>query len=470
MNSVNQITLAHVRVVGLFDRFTYDIAIHDRTLGSRNSITIISAPNGFGKSTILKIINVFFSSNLAEFVDYHFRAVHFFFTDRNEIVIEKLSTNGDQSTTGLTVRASLLDLTGSPIGATYQISMEPQKLSSVHWLQPDADLSDRLSADGLYFLSRITGSGLFRDFRDGAVVESSALEKFLRDAGSFPRLDSTQPPVPNWIHAYQESTRAFFVPASRIYGLNSNSNGQTESLSESVSNLVARCVAELQSQIEAVRVSQQRTFALRVSTRVSSSNSFSDYRAKPKSNIDLESRLATINDTVQKLRGLGIDSLDEFVLLLGRVQREHDADFFSAILEDCEEATAIAEPMLEKIFFFVKESNALLSYKFLEIRDKGVLTVISDRGNIVPVSSLSTGEQQLLLLISAITMEAPELGFLLVDEPELSIHPAWQERLMELIAFRSDQFGLKVLIATHSPTIAGKIWEQTLELTEQVVD
>lgn len=470
MNSGNQITLAHVRVVGLFDRFTYDIAIHDKTHGSRNSITILSAPNGFGKSTILKIINVFFSSNLAEFIAYQFRSVHFFFTDRNEIVIEKLSADGVPSTTGLTVRASLLDLTGSSIGATYRVSMEPEKLSSVQRLRPDADLSDRLTADGLYFLSRITGSGLFRDFRDGAVVESSALEKFLKDTGSFSRLDSIQPPVPNWIHTYQQSTRTFFISASRIYGLYSNSERQTESLSDSVRSLIARFVAELQSQIEAVRLSQQKTFALRLSSRVSSPNAFSGYSPKPKSNIDFDSRLAHINDTVRKLRALGINSLDETLLILCKGQGEHGADFFGTILEDCEEATAIAEPMLEKISYFVEESNALLSYKFLEIRDKGVLTVISDRGNIVPVGSLSTGEQQLLLLISAITMEAPALGLLLVDEPELSIHPAWQERLMELIAFRSDHFGLKFLITTHSPTIAGKIWEQTLELTEQVVD
>ena len=42
-------------------------------------------------------------------------------------------------------------------------------------------------------------------------------------------------------------------------------------------------------------------------------------------------------------------------------------------------------------------------------------------------------------------------GVLILDEPEIHVHPAWQIRLAELIVSIQKEFGLHILITTHSP-------------------
>lgn len=42
-------------------------------------------------------------------------------------------------------------------------------------------------------------------------------------------------------------------------------------------------------------------------------------------------------------------------------------------------------------------------------------------------------------------------GLLILDEPEIHVHPAWQVRLAELIVSIQKEFGLHILITTHSP-------------------
>jgi predicted ATP-binding protein involved in virulence len=55
-------------------------------------------------------------------------------------------------------------------------------------------------------------------------------------------------------------------------------------------------------------------------------------------------------------------------------------------------------------------------------------------------------------------------SLILIDEPELSLHIAWQERflkgLQEIIKLTPKDF----LIATHSPDIISDRWDLTVEL------
>jgi predicted ATP-binding protein involved in virulence len=64
--------LERVRIEGLFGRFTHDIAF----LRPEN-ITIIHAPNGFGKTVVLTLINAFFSRQFYVFFKYQFTSLAF---------------------------------------------------------------------------------------------------------------------------------------------------------------------------------------------------------------------------------------------------------------------------------------------------------------------------------------------------------------------------------------------------------
>jgi hypothetical protein len=63
---------------------------------------------------------------------------------------------------------------------------------------------------------------------------------------------------------------------------------------------------------------------------------------------------------------------------------------------------------------------------------------------------LSSGQRQVLALITAVK-DAKEGSLILVDEPEISLHVDWQERLVEQL--HTPLTGSRLIIATHSPDI-----------------
>lgn len=71
-----------------------------------------------------------------------------------------------------------------------------------------------------------------------------------------------------------------------------------------------------------------------------------------------------------------------------------------------------------------------------------------------PFSSLSTGEKQLITIISycELGLKKSEFDpFIIIDEPELSLHVSWQGKLLDQLLKKQN---IKLLIATHSPFIA----------------
>jgi len=44
-----------------------------------------------------------------------------------------------------------------------------------------------------------------------------------------------------------------------------------------------------------------------------------------------------------------------------------------------------------------------------------------------------------------------ENGTIILDEPEIHLHPEWQVKLAELIILFQKEFGMHILLTTHSP-------------------
>lgn len=57
--------ISQVTVTGLFDRFDHEVKF-----SKDHKITILTAPNGFGKTVILKIIHSFFNKNFNFFLEH----------------------------------------------------------------------------------------------------------------------------------------------------------------------------------------------------------------------------------------------------------------------------------------------------------------------------------------------------------------------------------------------------------------
>ena len=64
-----------------------------------------------------------------------------------------------------------------------------------------------------------------------------------------------------------------------------------------------------------------------------------------------------------------------------------------------------------------------------------------------------SGESSAALLVHKI-LQAPERSLILLDEPETSLHPRAQQRMLEFIAYQTEKKLLQVVMATHSIYLA----------------
>ena len=86
-------------------------------------------------------------------------------------------------------------------------------------------------------------------------------------------------------------------------------------------------------------------------------------------------------------------------------------------------------------------------------------------GDKFDINELSSGEKQLFLRTLAIKMLNPENSIILIDEPELSLHPKWQQRIIDV--YRKIGKNNQIIIATHSPHILGSVRKENIMLLDK---
>jgi len=89
-------------------------------------------------------------------------------------------------------------------------------------------------------------------------------------------------------------------------------------------------------------------------------------------------------------------------------------------------------------------------------------------GDEFDINELSSGEKQLFLRTLAIKMLNPENSIILIDEPELSLHPKWQQRIVDV--YRKIGKNNQIIIATHSPHILGSVRKENIMLLDKDSD
>jgi predicted ATP-binding protein involved in virulence len=69
----------------------------------------------------------------------------------------------------------------------------------------------------------------------------------------------------------------------------------------------------------------------------------------------------------------------------------------------------------------------------------------------------------LVLLYELLFLVSPD-SLVMIDEPEISLHVAWQQEFLNDLSTIIDQTLFDALIATHSPQIIHDRWDLTVEL------
>ena len=92
--------------------------------------------------------------------------------------------------------------------------------------------------------------------------------------------------------------------------------------------------------------------------------------------------------------------------------------------------------------------------------------LFSQYGEKVPPYMLSSGEKQILVILLTALVQEGRPGVMLMDEPEISLHIEWQQRLITLI--RTLNPNTQIILCTHSPAIIMDGWMDAVTEMEDI--
>jgi len=160
-------------------------------------------------------------------------------------------------------------------------------------------------------------------------------------------------------------------------------------------------------------------------------------------------------------KGLFLYDLDKYITYI-RATDDNIADIKKNILEYYRRKSRELDShskALKEIQSFVKNifESLDLNFNIDDINDvvqnKEKVIFKNKMGNTFQIESLSTGEKILLSKILNLYFKDIKNQIILIDEPELSLHPAWQNKVLKLYENFAKENNCQIIIATHSPHI-----------------
>ena len=119
-------------------------------------------------------------------------------------------------------------------------------------------------------------------------------------------------------------------------------------------------------------------------------------------------------------------------------------------------------------FFAVVDDFMSETGKKIEIDKYNNMPFFRTKDNaIVPLQDLSAGEKQMLYILLTVFLMDEKPAVLLMDEPELSLHITWQEKLIKTLRRMNPQ--CQIILSTHSPSVFLDGWREHLVFVEELL-
>ena len=139
-------------------------------------------------------------------------------------------------------------------------------------------------------------------------------------------------------------------------------------------------------------------------------------------------------------------------------------NILSLYIQDTNTKLDMFEEIASRIELLKRIVNSRFLYKKLEVNSESGFVLRSSRGETLRPRDLSSGEQHELVLAYELLFKVEKNSLILIDEPELSLHVAWQQQFLRDLGEIAGLASLDFLVATHSPQIIHDQWDIAIEL------
>jgi len=203
-----------------------------------------------------------------------------------------------------------------------------------------------------------------------------------------------------------------------------------------------------------------------------------DKEAERRDLISAYTQLNAIDSGVRKKINFHVDAVDETIVALAEINEKLEkepgkrVDFRS--LEALRKSRKIIEMSLtaetettrifSQINKFLTIARTFIEEKYFDF--EGGDLVVSTKQGALGLSDLSSGEKQLLILLTEALLQKEAPCIFLADEPELSLHIEWQRMIIPAIVDLNPN--AQVIAATHSPEVASNFSDAIFDMEDLV--
>ena len=145
-------------------------------------------------------------------------------------------------------------------------------------------------------------------------------------------------------------------------------------------------------------------------------------------------------------------------------------EYIDSTLAMVNRRTTSVDEMGKRLTMLVELLNRHFSFKRVYTDAESGLVILAHDRTLIPVASLSSGEQHQLVLFSKLLFDVPPNSLVLIDEPELSLHVTWQHEFLNDLKRIIDLCDFDVLLATHSPQIVHDKYDWMVDLHNPEAD
>lgn len=377
-----------IKVVNLYGLHHYDILL-DR----KECLKIIHAPNGYGKTTILRLIKDILEGDYRAIYAVPFESFTMIFDNQDELKILKNE------------QLLVYCFTGHGEQETYEVSRNQ-------------------SSDELIYLEK--------------------------------RLQKIHQEMP-----------IYLIDASRLWIEKRNDGDEASSFLPTVleyARELSEWMREALAEANYCGQERDRSFPVRLIESIQN-------QSEPYLNLqEIEVALRELEETRMILQQAGLYTKAthemSYALEEGDQSNEMMCKVLTLYIADSKEKLKPFEGLAAKIHLLCELINKRFSYKVMEVTMKEGFVFKTPNQERLKADKLSSGEQNQLILMFKLLFKSPNNAMILMDEPEISLHIAWQQSFLEDMEAIAKLSNIRMMIATHSPDIINGRWDLTSGLEE----
>lgn len=401
----------------LFGRFDYDIIFNSEGL------TIITGPNGYGKSTILKSIEAISKefSGLMFFMELDFRKITISFENNRNIIIKK--ADGKLIINNIAIEEKV-----------FQNGLE--------------DILDRKP-----YFKRID-EYTWLDRRRGTKITLDHIMKEMLQLGG----DEIKVLSKEWLDLLKDMKQLvgeiYFIKEQRLIRENINRYEEQE---------IVNVIEELPKQFKELMSSVQQDYST-VANKLDST--YPNRLFETEEGIAESDYKIKMQEMASKFETLSKYDLSTMQEPVNFIFKEEHAKALKVYFDDFEVKYQVYEDFINKLDLYTDIINHRLSFKSMKISKEFGISVIDENNKSLKLTQLSSGEKQEIVLFYDLIFGTKKDVLLLIDEPEISLHIIWLKKFMDDLLRIINYKGFNVVVATHSPQIINNHWDRQIDLGE----